>query len=1190
MGSAVPSAARRAKGLSLALLVAFFASPASAKEQKVHGYVTAVHSPASFDIDDYRILPDQSVTIEFATDDDDQNAADYPKDIRVGSEIEIRGEYDAQTHELRAKSIKVYTRESRRLKRTAILDQVPQLHQKGAYWEGSFRADGQNIVVDGTTLVSIVPNAAQKSAKRREEKAAKQAGARGELPEQSLTNLNEVHVNMYVSYEGTRLEDGRIAAKKLQFRDNEKTTAEVRLWNSFSPRVNSFKGAGPTRLIVGAAGKYELTLNPDVQNYVRNLGLRLIPASQKDLSSSDANRIPFQFFVTESKGVNATATPNGVVVVHRELLAMVETEGELAAVMGHEIAHATQEHMLRQMEFHKKKRLLLQIGAAVAEAYGKYNVRDLLNLASAAITNGYERYLENQADRVGMEYMLAAGFDPREAPHVWKTFASRMGDAPINFWSDHDSNTTRRSYLMSELAVNYKGVDFDALTRDSDEFQRIHAMVGGSDSKVKSRPVTAVVRLPAGPSPPPKASPAPQNSAPPAAPAPAQSTQSASQRPSQQEAAPTSGPTSVQAVLDHAYDALRASDYATAIDGFRQAIIADPTALRIHKDLAYTYLKIGENSLALDELRETMRLAPHDDTVALEYAFLCHEAPGPAPCPNEARRIFDRIRHSPAAADAATAEKAFQNIDVPLAQGIERWKKAIAMGADDSSAHYELASLAEQRDELPLAAEQYEKAWHIQPDHRTVLVDLGRVWLAMGRTEDGNAALLAAVHGGEPRAAEMARELLPDRYPYIAEFRRGLLLDPKNADLRRELAFLLLSMGKQPAAEQEFRIITDEAPGDLLAAVQLGFLLHARGDQAGAQPLFDRVLAGKDEDLGNRVRAVLHQPQVLQSRPDQPQAAALSAKEMADRSIKAGYLKDAVKYLLTAAEGNPADAEVMLRLGWAYNNLHDDVNAIHWFDMARQSSDPAIAAEAQKAWRNLRSPTERFRTTGWFFPLYSSRWRDLFGYGQVKTELRTGLGFRPYVSARVVGDTRQTEGATLVPQYLSESSVILGIGVATTPWHGLLAWGEAGRAFNYLSHQQLKDYRGGVSMAYGTGHPLRGESPGWFATTSTDAVFLSRFGNDFLVYNQEHIGYTLGEPALRTQVSALVGVTFDQQRQYWANYAEAGVNLRFTGSALPQSMYFTLDAVRGIYLVNIGNPRPPNYYDLRIGVWYAFTR
>jgi tetratricopeptide (TPR) repeat protein len=401
------------------------------------------------------------------------------------------------------------------------------------------------------------------------------------------------------------------------------------------------------------------------------------------------------------------------------------------------------------------------------------------------------------------------------------------------------------------------------------------------------------------------------------------------------------------------------------------------------------------------------------------------------------------------------------------------------------------------------------------------------------------------------------------------------------------MAYLLLRMNRQAEAEPEFRQLAQAPGSDLLAAAQLGFLLHGRGDREGARPLFDQVLAGKDEDLANRVRAVLHVPQVKAGTA----AAAVSAREMAERSIKAGYMKDAVKYLLQANESNPEDLEVAYRLGWAYNILHDDVEATRWFGVARASSDPRIAADATRSWRNLRGETQRFRLTAWLFPTFSTRWHDAFGYAQIKAEVRTGLGFRPYVSARFVGDYRQKMAlAGAPPQYLSENSVILGLGLSTTPWHGIVGWGEAGQAFNYVTHRLLPDYRGGVSLARGTGHSLRAESPGWFADAAADAVFISRFDKDILFYNQGRFGYTAGPKALRLQFYGEANATFDQQRQYWANFGEAGLGLRIAGSFLPQSMYFTFDALRGVYLVNEGNPRRPNFYDLRAGFWYAFTR
>ena len=632
--------------------------------------------------------------------------------------------------------------------------------------------------------------------------------------------------------------------------------------------------------------------------------------------------------------------------------------------------------------------------------------------------------------------------------------------------------------------------------------------------------------------------------------------------------------------LTRAYAALRAHDYDAAIAGFLAGIAAAPERPAIRKDLGYTYLKIGENEPARDQFAAAMRLDANDAQVAMEYAFLCYETKKQA----EARRIFDRIRKT----GDATAEQAFQNIDKPLAAGIERWKRAIAMGSDNFSAHFELATLAEQRDEPALAAEHYEKAWRMLPDRRSVLVDLGRVWRTMGRSEEANAALLAASRGGEPRAAEMARELLPDRYPYVSEFRQALELDPANAELRRELGYLLLRMGQENEAEEEFRKVTEIAPDDLLSATQLGFLLLGRGQAALAMPLFQRVLAGNDDDLANRVRAVLRMPQVLRKTAG-GKPASLDAKVMAERSIKAGYMQDALQYLQVAQEIDPGDFDVMLQLGWTYNILHRDAMAFRWFDLARKSPDPRIAGEAGAAYHNLRPAVERFRTSAWFYPLYSSRWSDLFSYGQVKAEIRTGTVLLPYASVRFVGDTRGNVG-TFAPQYLSESSFIAAAGVHTLSWHGVFGWFEAGTAVGYLSHHMLPDYRGGVSAARGIGHSLTGEEEGWFADSTLDGIFVSRFGNDFLVYSQSRAGYTAGPASFRVQFYWNANLTFDAQRQYWANFGETGPGVRIHDSSMPPSMFVTFNVLRGAYLTNADNPRRPNFNDVRAGVWYAFTR
>ncbi len=586
---------------------------------------------------------------------------------------------------------------------------------------------------------------------------------------------------------------------------------------------------------------------------------------------------------------------------------------------------------------------------------------------------------------------------------------------------------------------------------------------------------------------------------------------------------------------DHAYEALRAKDYDRAIASFEQAVTATPQNSALRQDLAYTLLKIGETAAARDQFAEAMRLNPADSHIALEYAYLCYETQKPA----EARRTFERL----AQAGNADAAQAFENVDRPLREGIARWQAALALAPDNFSAHEELAKLAAQRDDMALAAEHYEGAWRLKMDRRDLLLELGRAWEALDRHEDAMAAWIAAWRGGTPRVSEQAQALLPSRYPYLSEFERALALDPGNLQLLRDVAY-----------------------------------------QQG--------------------QTVPSAPSALQSRTAPAEAAAVGdPKTLGLRSLEKGFMADAIKYLDLAHEADPTDDEVMLKLGWAFNMYKDDETALHWFDLARRSSDPAIAQEAAKAWHNLAPAYERFRTTFWVYPIYSSRWQDLFGYAQLKTEMRLPhLPFlHPYLSLRFLGDVRGQIQAAFGPEYLSERSVILAAGLTTHPWHGITGWFEAGEALIYEEtpterRRFMPDDRGGVSYAKGFGNLLTKGSHGLFAETNLDGVFISRFNNDMLLYSQNRAGYTL--PSIRAGRSAETGgfhaqllwnanITADAQRQYWANYFETGPGVRFRLDKSP--VLYSVSLLRGAYLVNLYNPRRPNYTELRVGIWYAFT-
>ncbi|HVW11595.1 MAG TPA: tetratricopeptide repeat protein [Bryobacteraceae bacterium] len=645
------------------------------------------------------------------------------------------------------------------------------------------------------------------------------------------------------------------------------------------------------------------------------------------------------------------------------------------------------------------------------------------------------------------------------------------------------------------------------------------------------------------------------------------------------------------ATLTKAYSSLAAHDYDPAIDAFREAERLSPRRPDIHKDLAYTLLRTGDSDAAREEFGEAMRLDPGDFHTALEYAFLCFEAGNDMPWRKaEARRVFAFVRDHGDAESRATAVTAFRNVDEPLREGIARWQKAIAAAGPSFSACDELARLAEQRDQLDIAAANYKTAFLLLPAHKSVLLDLARVEKAQGNTEAIMAALIAASRGGEPRAAETAREQLPARYPYVYEFRNALELDPSNSALRRELAYLLLRMSEdghasRQEAEKEFAQLHDP-----VSEAQLGFLYLEDQRPDLAMPLLNDVLAHGDDDIANRVRMTLGEPRALEQHASPAEHNAIDPRVLGDRSYQAGFLKDALRYYTTAREDNPLDASLALKLGWTNNLLHDDVAALRWFDIARQSADVKVAAEAGQAWSNLRPEQERFRTTVWLYPLLSSRWDDLFGYGQVKTEIRTRrVPLHPYVSLRLSGDLqRETDG--VLRQALSENAVIAGAGVATDYWHQAFAWFEAGVATSYLSGAHWSDYRGGVSWARMHGAALTGERGGWFLETTGDAVYVSHFGNDLILYGQMRAGYTFGLPGTRAQIFGRQNLTFDAGGQHWANFSETGPGIRLHPGWLPPTVWIGVETLRGQYLRGGGPMGESGFHDVRIGIWYAFTK
>ncbi|MEJ2573409.1 MAG: M48 family metalloprotease [Gammaproteobacteria bacterium] len=185
--------------------------------------------------------------------------------------------------------------------------------------------------------------------------------------------------------------------------------------------------------------------DPQVEEYIQNLGYRLV-------AGTDPQPYRFTYFVVQDPEINAFAGPGGYIGVNSGLILIAKSESELASVLAHETAHVTQHHLLRS--FDKANRTNLPATAALIAALilGAHNPQ----LAEAAIAStvagsqqmqiNFTRENELEADRVGMQILVAAGYDPRNMP----AFFERMQKATRYYQSgipklllDHPVTTAR---------------------------------------------------------------------------------------------------------------------------------------------------------------------------------------------------------------------------------------------------------------------------------------------------------------------------------------------------------------------------------------------------------------------------------------------------------------------------------------------------------------------------------------------------------------------------------------------------------------------------------------------------------------------------------------------------------------------------------------------------------------------------
>ncbi len=213
-----------------------------------------------------------------------------------------------------------------------------------------------------------------------------------------------------------------------------------------SPQQVEQEAAQTYAAVLGQA-RAQGALNPDpaqVQR-VRRVAQRLI--AQVPAFRPEAARWNWQVNVIGSDEINAWCMPGGRIAVYTGMLERIQpTDAELAAVIGHEIAHALREHTREQMSQQLGAGIGLTVLGAITGSRDAVQMGNTFSQVMFQLPNSRE--FENEADVIGLELAARAGYDPRAAVSLWRKMAAQGGGGPPEFLSTHPSSSTRIANLQ----------------------------------------------------------------------------------------------------------------------------------------------------------------------------------------------------------------------------------------------------------------------------------------------------------------------------------------------------------------------------------------------------------------------------------------------------------------------------------------------------------------------------------------------------------------------------------------------------------------------------------------------------------------------------------------------------------------------------------------------------------------------
>lgn len=441
----------RSGPIALLLIAVSSVAHAARLPKAFDGYVTSVASQSKFEMSAHRVttnLNTEKQVVEMSP------VVDTDPMIRVGSLLHVEGRYDKRSGDFVAKFIRILPEpgfdkaRAKELEDVGLIEEQPDLHRAGNGTTGTLWVAGYRLKVTSQTKL---------------------------LSEDGKSfPIRQIRTNTWAAFKAKRAPDGSLQAISLTFWSNTVTADEVKFRDKSEPDIQEPDYATHTPGKIKFHLQWTLTILPDkaVQDYVTRVGESLIPQYQKDLPTSDPAKINFRFYAVERpsrwKEVlnDASATAGGVIIIPDNVLAVLDNEAQLSALLSNCIATTLD----KQLYIHRGREKTQTALGWASDFAGLYGLP--VGIGNGIAAKRLLLQINERASRTGLRYMLHAGYDLREAPFSWTVAANSriQNPEPIGVLPPALVQS-----VMADLYFDYPSTDYSQLRTNREAYHKMLA-------------------------------------------------------------------------------------------------------------------------------------------------------------------------------------------------------------------------------------------------------------------------------------------------------------------------------------------------------------------------------------------------------------------------------------------------------------------------------------------------------------------------------------------------------------------------------------------------------------------------------------------------------------------------------------------------------------------------------------------